>query len=305
MATDESSSSFEQQLSEFANLSNEALLVLNSDINSECFRSVTNALAQIDGEHDLYLILNSPGGSIEIAFWIAKAIREKCRNFDVMVPDSAKSAATLIALTADRVLLGQLGELGPLDPQMPDPSGTGLRSPLQIVKGLEFLRNYYLESFDVTVFFLLDRVSMDVSRTMDRAVELLSPIADSLYRSIDYRELGEASRDLAVSEAYASEAMRRWSPLEEGVADSIVRQLVWEYPDHGHIIDVEEANRIGWSNVHYMSQQLEGLSGDAIRERPPYIKIFLPNAETDIESDKIDSPDGEKDENETGTSCDQ
>ena len=295
----------ERKLSEFARLNDEVILVLNSDINSECFGEVTEVLSQIDGEQDISLILNSPGGSIELAFWITKAIREKCRYLNVIVPDSAKSAATLIALAADKIMLGQLGELGPLDPQMPDPTGIGLRSPLQIVKGLEFLRNYYLETFDVTVFFLLDRASMDVTRTMDQAVQLLSPIADSLYRSIDYRELGEASRDLAVSEAYANEAMRRWSPLEEGVAVSIVRQLVWEYPDHGHIIDVEEANRIGWSNVHYMPWQLESLANEAIRERRPFIDIFFPLTGSFSEIEESDLYEKEEDGNGTKNPCSQ
>ena len=303
MPIEESSTSLEGWLSDFAKLNNKVLLVLDSDINSQCFGAVTDALAQIDGEQDISLVLNSPGGSIEVAFWIAKAIRGKCRRLDVIVPDSAKSAATLIALAADSVLLGRLGELGPLDPQMPDPGGTGLRSPLQIVKGLEFLRNYYLETFDVTVFFLLDRASMDVTRTMGRAIELLSPIADSLYRSIDYRELGEAARDLAVSEAYARETMRRWSPLEEGVAESIVRQLVWEYPDHGHIIDVEEANRIGLSNVSYMSPQLDKLSTEAIRSLGQRVEVFLPNVEVDMENDEEGVYEGEENGNDTKTPC--
>ena len=206
----------------------------------------------------------------------------------MIVPNAAKSAATLIALAADRILLGQLGELGPLDPQMPDPGGTGPRSPLQIVKGLDFLRNYYLEAFDVTVLFLLDRAGMDVPRTMDRATALLSPVAESLYRSIDYRELGEASRGLAVSEAYATEVMRRWSPLEEELAETIVRQLVWEYPDHGHIIDVEEANRIGLSNVDYMSPHLESLLAETISSPTPLIRMFLPNSGSDWDDSERD-----------------
>lgn len=298
--TAEETRSLEDRLTDFSGVTGDVLLVLNSEINFECFQAVRNELAKIAGKRDISLILNSPGGSIEFAFWIAKAVRERCQHLDVFVPNIAKSAATLIALAADRILLGQLGELGPLDPQMPDPGGTGLRSPLQIVKGLEFLRNYYLETFDVTVLFLFDRVSMDVARTMDRATALLSPIADSLYRSIDYRELGEASRDLAISEAYANEVMRRWSPLDEGVADGIVRQLVWEYPDHGHIIDVEEAYRIGLANVHYMSLQLEELSADAISVQAPFIQVFLPDSESEL-VDSGDSLNSEEYENECDT----
>jgi len=37
------------------------------------------------------------------------------------VPRYAKSAATLLALGADRILLGKFAEIGPLDAQFDDP----------------------------------------------------------------------------------------------------------------------------------------------------------------------------------------
>ncbi len=224
MITPERDQNIKENLKEFANVTGKAVLVLNADVNNDSFQAVSNELAKLNGKQDILLVLQSPGGFIEFAFWIAKVIRGKCKDLDVLVPELAKSAATLIALAADKISLSPLGELGPLDPQMPDPSGTGPRSPLQTVKGLEFLRNYYLETFDVTMFFLLERAGMDVARAMDRATELLAPIADPLYRSINHRELGEASRNLAVSEVYANEVMRRWSPLNADIAAQVVHQ---------------------------------------------------------------------------------
>ena len=40
-------------------------------------------------------------------------------TFRVIVPESAKSAATLIALASDEIVMGYLSELGPIDPQVP------------------------------------------------------------------------------------------------------------------------------------------------------------------------------------------
>lgn len=254
-------------LSELSELAGNAVIVLDSDIDSECLGEIIESLDEIGHQESLSLILNSSGGSIEYAFWIASVVRDRCDHLDVLVPNSAKSAATLIALAADRILFGQLGELGPLDPQVRDlAGGPNRRSPLEIVKGIEFLRTYYLETFDIIMPFLVRRAGMDVAHALEHVAGLLSPIAEPLYRLVNYRELGEAVRSLTVGEEYARATMHRWGPLDENSTESIVRQLVWEYPDHGYIIDIEEARRIGLSNVDRLSAPLEELYFSSIGE---------------------------------------
>lgn len=268
METSEQNSYAPEPLTELANVTGNAVLVLNSDIHGTCFREVVASLESLGSWEALSLILNSRGGSIEDAFWITKAIRDQCQKLDVIVPNMAKSAATLISLAADRILLGQFGELGPLDPQVPDPAGnTDFRSPLEMVKGLEFLRTYYIETFDTMVRFLLRQAGMDVAHTLNHATGLLSPIAEPLYRSVNYRDLGEAARHLAVSEEYARETMRRWSPLDEDSVAEIVAKLVWEYPDHRYIIDIDEAVKIGLTNVERLAPDLERLCLAVIYEQ--------------------------------------
>ncbi|HXB65546.1 MAG TPA: hypothetical protein VNV42_11800 [Solirubrobacteraceae bacterium] len=67
---------------------------------------------------NLDLMLNSGGGSGEMAEKVIEMCRAHCRReFRVIVPNFAKSAATMIALGADVILMGYLSELGPIDPQ--------------------------------------------------------------------------------------------------------------------------------------------------------------------------------------------
>jgi ClpP class serine protease len=42
----------------------------------------------------------------------------------VIVPDFAKSAATLMAIGAHRILMGPASDLGPIDPQFQFPDGS-------------------------------------------------------------------------------------------------------------------------------------------------------------------------------------
>lgn len=297
----------EESLVKLANDTGNAVLVLNSGINSLCFRDVLTAFDNLSGHHDtLSLILNSGGGEIEYAFWIAKAIREQCNHLNVMVHDRAKSAATLIALAADRIYLGQFGELGPLDPQVRDPAGrSSLRSPLESVKGLEYLRRYYVETIDL-LSYMLERSGMDMAHALEHATGAASPVAEALYRSVNYRELGEAVQRLTIGEEYAKETMRRWSPLDEDAYEHVVRQLVWDYPDHGHIIDVEEARRIGLTNVERLPDRLENLCWSVANRQEPLAMVALPDNRFREENGGVSdsSPEGEQ-TNECGTSCEQ
>ncbi len=59
---------------------------------------------------DLYIY--SRGGSLESPWEIITMLRQMCKKLNVLIPYRAHSATTLIALGADRILMGHLGELG-------------------------------------------------------------------------------------------------------------------------------------------------------------------------------------------------
>lgn len=63
------------------------------------------------------LLIHSPGGLGEVAEKIVAMCRSRCESFRVVVPNVAKSAATMIALGADVIVMGDPSELGPIDPQ--------------------------------------------------------------------------------------------------------------------------------------------------------------------------------------------
>lgn len=76
-------------------------------------------------EKDLDLILHSPGGDPQAAEQIIEYLRTKFDHIRAIVPLQAKSAATMMALGCDEILLGEHSELGPIDPQIfvPVPEG--------------------------------------------------------------------------------------------------------------------------------------------------------------------------------------
>ncbi len=76
---------------------------------------------------ELDLILHSPGGSPEAAESIVHYLREKFDNVRVIVPHLAMSAATMIACSANKVVMGKQSSLGPTDPQLVLQTPLGMR----------------------------------------------------------------------------------------------------------------------------------------------------------------------------------
>jgi ClpP class serine protease len=79
----------------------------------------TSMLKSIGKTENLDLIIHSPGGDGLTAEKMIDLSRRYCSGeFRVVVPVYAKSAATLVALGADTILMGETSELGPIDAQV-------------------------------------------------------------------------------------------------------------------------------------------------------------------------------------------
>jgi len=69
-------------------------------------------------DRDLHVFLRSAGGDGQVAVRLVRTAQSACRNLVVVVPDIAKSAATIFALGAHRIVMGPPSDLGPIDPQV-------------------------------------------------------------------------------------------------------------------------------------------------------------------------------------------
>jgi len=69
-------------------------------------------------ERELDLILHSPGGSAQAGEQKLEYSRTRFDYIRAIVPLQAKSAATMIALGCDEILMGDHSEPGPIDPQI-------------------------------------------------------------------------------------------------------------------------------------------------------------------------------------------
>lgn len=76
---------------------------------------------------ELDLIVHSPGGSPEATEAVVTYLRSKFDDIRVIIPQGAMSAATMLACSANRIIMGKHSFLGPIDPQLIRPrSGSKL-----------------------------------------------------------------------------------------------------------------------------------------------------------------------------------
>lgn len=79
-------------------------------------------------ERHLDLIIHSPGGSAEAAESMVVYLRRRFDHVRVFIPVAAMSAATMIALSGNEIVMGQHSQLGPIDPQFIISTPEGPRS---------------------------------------------------------------------------------------------------------------------------------------------------------------------------------
>lgn len=64
---------------------------------------------------NLDLLVHSPGGGVESAYMIAKTLRKNFSKIRAYVPHIATSGATLVAISCNEVIMGEISRLSPID----------------------------------------------------------------------------------------------------------------------------------------------------------------------------------------------
>ncbi len=198
---------------------------------------------QLEKDQKICVLIHSPGGNARCAYQLSRYITRYCGAYDVLIPSYAKSAATLFSLGAENIILGDYGELGPLDAQIFDSETERIGSALDEVHALERLHAFALDSFDATMYLLLGKSGKKVNTLLPMVLKFISDMMEPLLDKIDTVHYTQLSRALKVGEEYAVRLLS--TKYGKTVAEKIARTLVEKYPEHGFVIDREEANSIG------------------------------------------------------------
>lgn len=89
---------------------------INARVAMDIIPVISRQFRAIGKTENIDLFLYSAGGDTMVPWRLVSMAREYCEKFSVLVPYKAHSAATMIALGADEIVMSDLSELSPIDP---------------------------------------------------------------------------------------------------------------------------------------------------------------------------------------------
>ena len=94
---------------------------MEAQIANDAFDYFVQHLDRIWPASKITLILHTAGGDSAAAWRIINLLRIFCDDLEVLIPNRAHSAGTLISLGASRILMTKQATLGPIDPSLTGP----------------------------------------------------------------------------------------------------------------------------------------------------------------------------------------
>lgn len=201
------------------------LVVMLDDIFPESITLFEELVFEASPTEDLHLMLDSPGGDGETAVRLVRSAQARCRELTIIVPNQAKSAATLLAMGAHHILMGPTSDLGPVDPQFPNPSGRGLYAAKDLIAAVENAEQSIAKSPDSYPLY--------VSLLADVTAVMVQQARSALARTADL-----------VREALRSNPDRDMETIDK-LAVSLQKPLVDLPRDHGAIFGADDAKTAG------------------------------------------------------------
>ncbi|MBM4328583.1 MAG: hypothetical protein FJ118_15635 [Deltaproteobacteria bacterium] len=180
----------------------------------------------VDGDClDLFLVSN--GGSPEATERIVALLRQKFQSLRVIVPGNAFSAATLMCFAADEIIMGPIGTLGPIDPQV---NGIPAEAVLKSIETIE-------------------------QRIKKEGIASLAPYSPLLKKyDLHFLEMCKAARELSreLAEKWLTDYMfKRATDEQDSDCVEVISRIVEEFASydtnksHGRGIGREKARAVG------------------------------------------------------------
>lgn len=229
-------------------------------------------------------VIHSPGGLAESAERIVALLRQKYNDIRFIIPHTAYSAATLIALSGNIVLMDDRSALGPIDPQVlwQDPNtGAKYFVPTQtIIDGFERARKALKTDSDSFQAYLpmLSKLDLHIFEICENAEKLSRQLAQTWLNNYMFKGHRDAKRRALKAAKFLSDHRRRLSH-RRGITieaaqkilnvfdmrqDSKLRDLIWElYCAVEFFIDQTDTAKFyengygaSWRRRYAVSQQL-------------------------------------------------
>ena len=226
-------------ISYFTSIRPNASSQMASDVISEFAKQITE-LSKDTAEVDILIVSN--GGDPTVAWRIVSMLRERFNKINVLIPYAAYSAATLLALGADEILMHPFSNLGPVDPQL-NYRKKGEKNTEEVIQfGAEDLKHF--------LDFVKTDVGISDQEQLERAFELVCKDVGSI-------PIGVAKRSSYLSVSMG-EKLLSLHMEDQSRVKLIAESLNTSFYHHGYPLGRQEAKDIGLPVV-YPDDELESL----------------------------------------------
>lgn len=207
------------------------------------------------------VLIVSSGGDPMVAWRTISVLREKVKTIGVLIPQSAYSAATLLALGADEIVMHPCGNLGPLDPQ--------ITINHKDAKGNNESIQYGAEDLLAFLNFAKKEVGIKDQNCLLEAFKMAT-------QQVGPTAVGFTARSTNLSLNLGLKLLQTHrEKKEEKNSKAIVSKLNKEFFAHGYPLSRTEAKEIGLS-VTFPSPSLERLMWETWREIESDMKCRVP-----------------------------
>jgi len=209
---------------------------------------ISKQLRTIGKTNNIDLFLYSTGGDTMVPWRLVSMIREYCDKFSVLLPYKAHSAATMIALGADEIVMSDLSELSPIDPSTAnvfnpqDPQNPQNKIPISVE--------------DVMAYFDLIKNKFGIKNDEDLTKAFIKFTESN--PQIHPLALGNVNRIHNLIRVLAKRLLKSHkNPIREEEIDKIVDYFTEKLYSHQYFIGRKEAKEdLGLKNVVYADEAL-------------------------------------------------
>lgn len=226
-------------------MENHDIYVYAGDIHRDGYLAITNEIKKRKSEHglkkDVIFCVATYGGDPNAGYRIGRALQHNYEKITLLVSGPCKSAGTLIAIAADKLVIGDMGELGPLDIQLKKNDEIGeMSSGLAIMTALDVLKERSIAAFNSHLVKIRYENQISTKMSADIATRLTEALIAPMAAQIDPIRLGEHQRAMTIAITYGQRLTDKSRSLKEGA----LGKLIASYPSHGFVIDRKEAREL-------------------------------------------------------------
>jgi len=194
-------------------------------------------LEKIGRQKTISLFLYTRGGDMITPIRLIKLIRSYADEIEMIIPYRAHSAGTLISIGADKIVMGRLGELSPVDPSTGHPFNP--ENPINKKQKME------ISVEDLNSYFLLAKEKAGVTD------EQMVNVFEDLTAKIHPLSLGNAYRATRMAKQITEKLllMHFDKTDDKEKIKSIVKEITGDICIHGYPITRDEADSLGLNMI--------------------------------------------------------